>query len=348
MPIAQAPRGTLPALLAYRDPKAGGPLFDLFQGIENMQSTTSTSATNKSATSQSVIAIGSALTSTDVKPISANFEAMLKKNLPTNADGKISEEELFSSLVRERIAATKGEDAATKYDTLLTQKREQFTSKDGFIRQESAAKSALSDLVSNGTLSKDEGNVIYSESFAGAQLDSHTDVLWDSKGGKNDPTKAVEAMDAALAHAKLNLQNMISGTDKMSVHSFSEKAGILSTVGTKAGTTSLASSTVTPKGTSIDGSGGFLFKPISNNENKLAVILPSTMAHLVEDVVIKDSTGKVIDQGRSTGFGDAGTNEKFAFNKQGAHYPKNITVNVKLSSGKTISYKIPDPSKRYD
>jgi len=72
------------------------------------------------------------------------------------------------------------------------------------------------------------------------------------------------------------------------------------------------------------------------------------MAHFVDKVVLKDSDGKVIDRGRHSSFGDTGTRKKFVFRKKGESYPKNITVEVHKNDGTVKSYKIPEPSKRYD
>jgi hypothetical protein len=43
-----------------------------------------------------------------------------------------------------------------------------------------------------------------------------------------------------------------------------------------------------------------------------------------------------------------GGREHFRFNKPGADYPKDLTVEVTMKDGSIKTYKIPDPSQRYD
>ena len=91
-----------------------------------------------------------------------------------------------------------------------------------------------------------------------------------------------------------------------------------------------------------------MFKPISNNDKSLAVILPEALMGKVSGVTLTDLLGKVLDSGTSTGYGDAGTNEKFKFGQTGGSYGKDLTVNVSLMDGTTVKYMIPDGSQRYD
>ncbi len=98
----------------------------------------------------------------------------------------------------------------------------------------------------------------------------------------------------------------------------------------------------------MDGPNGFLFKPKSSKDGRLAILTPESVNHQVTSVVLKDQNGKVIEKGHSTGFGDVGTREKFAFQKPGGSYPRNLHVEVSLNNGAVLTYIIPDPTQRVD
>jgi len=288
---------------------------------------------------------------------SDNFDAMLQKILQPDRENNVNEEELFAGLIYERISTLKGEEAGAAFLERFNSKKSEFMRPDGATRVEDAARSALKGLVQDGTLIEAEADTIHSQAFAGAQLDSNLDALYDSTGGANDPTRAVAALEQALLGARVSIENFDAGNSI---------AAILGVMGTKSNTvaSSLAQTatvvsganlalgdteTIDPNGTTIDGSEGFLFKPITNNQGKLAVLLPHEMTYKVLDVILRDKDGKEIESGSRMSEGIAETGrEKFNFSKKGENYPNDITVEVRLADGTMRAYKIPDPSKRYD
>ena len=249
-------------------------------------------------------------------------------------DGKeINEEELFTSVIRMRIAAKKGSDGLQKFDETLETLKKSFLRPDGRFQLEDVTVAALDMLVKKRVLTKTDREKLYKDAFTAAQLDEKKDALYDSIGGRNDPTRAVASVGKATTSALKILSGIDSGTIT---------AAAPGSAGTKA-TSGVAATTG-----KLDGQGGFLFKPVSNNEGTLAVILPKELSQGVQSVVIKDSDGKSIESGRFKSFGDNGTNAKFTFRKPGGSYPKNITVEVELRGGEKRSYSIKDPSMRYD
>jgi hypothetical protein len=287
-----------------------------------------------------------------------NFDATLKSLLPSTSENNVSEEELFAALVKERIVALKGAEAGVKFDEQFALQKQRYTKADGFVAYEAAGVASLKKLTAEGVISDTEGDQIYSQAFAAAQLDSNAETLWDRRGGGNDPTIAVEALATALASARTKIENLVADATKLTVRSLkSADDGQVATVSSATGQTSTSSTssiksyptgTIKPRGRYVDGTNGFLFKPISSTDGRLAILLPESMAHNVTQVVLKNSKGKVLDRGRSTGYGDMGVREKFAFSKKGGSYPKNLIVEVSLSDGSKVRYKIPDPSQRYD
>lgn len=283
----------------------------------------------------------------------SGFEAIMKGLLQPDSANKVSEEELFAGLTCERIEAIKGKEAADAYKTALEAERAALKKADGFVPHEQAAINALKKLVDGGTLSAEEGDKVYAQAFAGAQLDGNTGALYDNRGGPNDPTMAVELMESALVAAKAMMASFDDGSKSADPRSLSGAAPTGS-AGSGAAPASAAlpvdsGSSVTPNGTAIDGAGGFLWKPVSNNQGSLAVLLPPELTGSISALKLLDSSGNVIEEGRFThdGTGEGGRT-KYSFNKKGGDYGDNLTIRVELTDGNVRTWTIPDGSKRYD
>ncbi|MBX7137826.1 MAG: hypothetical protein K1X83_07560 [Oligoflexia bacterium] len=303
---------------------------------------------NSSSTSVQAVKGSAALKSAGAK--GSGFEALFKSLIIPDAADSLSEEELFAGVARDRIAALKGDEAASKYDDALESAKSRLKKPDGFVSFEEAGKAALIELRSAGVLSAEEADQVYSESFAASQLDDNKEALYDGRGGGADKTVATDAIDKALAAAQLYLEQLTGGSQKAPSRSLDEgtpnKAKSASPGGVAA--SNVSDATFKPEGTKFDGQNGFLFKPEASSDGKLAILAPESLLKIVDSVVLKDENGEEIETGRSISFGDDGSREKFSFNKAGGEYPKNLKVEVRLTNGKIWSYEIPDPSQRYD
>ena len=111
----------------------------------------------------------------------------------------VDEEQLFASIIYDRIAATKGESMASEYDALLDAKMLDHTRSDGFIFIEDAARSALREMESSGKLTSSEAETIHSQAFQAAQLDDNTAALYDSRGETMSVAPTATAMEKVLA-----------------------------------------------------------------------------------------------------------------------------------------------------
>jgi hypothetical protein len=90
----------------------------------------------------------------------------------------------------------------------------------------------------------------------------------------------------------------------------------------------------------------FVWKPASEKDGKLAVVIPAKFTPDVVSVVLRDpSTNKVIAQGRPSGVGN-GQRAHYRFSKPGSEYPKKVVVEVELKSGAIKRYSISDSSHR--
>ncbi len=104
---------------------------------------------------------------------------------------------------------------------------------------------------------------------------------------------------------------------------------------------------VTGASTNTGIGGGFLFKPISEGDGNLVVLLPTSMSGDVAGLTIRDSNGQILDTGRGLGDYDDGR-PLFRFSSPGGAYPGNITVSALMNDGGVRDYKIPTPAQRYE
>ena len=260
------------------------------------------------------------------------FDQTLRALIAPEQGSKVSEEELFSALVQERIKKTKGEGALSEFTTLFTNAKNRLRKADGYVPVEEATKQALIEFRDSQKLSKEETDKIYSESFAAAQLDDNKEALFDGRGGANDPTIAVSTMEQALLLSRTKIEGFDSGSSKADIRSVEEAATgkAFATPGTAAAT---------------GGDAGFLFKPVSESDGKLVVLLPSRLTGLVSGLSIVGPDGQVLESGRYRGVGNEGR-EHFRFNKPGGQYANGSTIQAKLVTGEIVRYLISNTSQR--
>jgi hypothetical protein len=271
--------------------------------------------------------------SSDAKP-SGEFDSTLKALLSPDKANKISEEELFSGLVQERIKKTKGEAGLTDFKTIFESAKNRLRKADGFVPFEDATKEALKEFRDTGKITKDEADSIYSQAFAGARLDQNTNALYDNRGGPNDPTMAVAEMEQALLLSGAIIGKLDAGSETVATRSLDEPSN--------AATNSTTNSSANH---SEAGSSGFLFKPVSDSDGKLAVLLPPNLAGLVQSVSLVGANGEVIESGRYAGNGNGGR-DHYRFTKPGGQYSDGLSVIATLTNGQLVKYIINETSQR--
>ena len=257
------------------------------------------------------------------------FDKTLKALLVADQANKVSEEDVFSALVQERIGKSKGQDALKGFQDLLGKSKDALKKADGFIPVEDATKDALRKFRDSGAISKEEADSIYSQAFAGAQLDSNSSALYDNRGGAGDPTIAVAAIDEAMRASRTKFAAFDEGGEVAAVRSLDEPSAGKPISGSH----------------SESGSAGFLFKPISDSDGRLAVLLPSGLAGLVAGVKLVDSKGNPLETGRYSGNGNGGR-DHFRFTKPGGDYPDALRVEITLKTGELVRYFIQETSER--
>ena len=115
-----------------------------------------------------------------------------------------------------------------------------------------------------------------------------------------------------------------------------------------AGKSSGASGPASDKGPTVmnpDAPAGFLWKPQSDSDGNLAILLPPAMTGKVSGVDVLSPDGQVLASGRAAGVGN-GDREHFRFNRQGSAFPPNSRVRIRLKSGATQEITIPQTGIR--
>jgi hypothetical protein len=101
-------------------------------------------------------------------------------------------------------------------------------------------------------------------------------------------------------------------------------------------------------GTTLSRSGQFLWKPASDKDGKLAILLPSRLTGKVKSVTILSADkSKILAKGKYSGVGN-GDREHFRFSKAGSGYPDNAIVLITMKDGKTYNVKVKETSDRYE
>lgn len=101
------------------------------------------------------------------------------------------------------------------------------------------------------------------------------------------------------------------------------------------------------KTTKLDGPGGFLWKPVSDSNGKLVVLLPPKLAGQAKSVEVQDASGKTLARGRYTGDANGGRSH-FRFDKPGAAFGNDVRVVATLANGQKVTYPIENGAARND
>lgn len=127
----------------------------------------------------------------------------------------------------------------------------------------------------------------------------------------------------------------------------SESAKTVNTVSTEKRNSQPTNRSNTASTTSIGNSGQFLWKPKSDKDGKLAILIPANLSHNIKSVAILDPKNKKnIETGKDGGIGN-GERAHFRFKKAGGNYPDNAIVEITYNNGNKKRIKIPETSSRY-
>ncbi|MCO6429266.1 MAG: hypothetical protein J5J00_00260 [Deltaproteobacteria bacterium] len=111
-----------------------------------------------------------------------------------------------------------------------------------------------------------------------------------------------------------------------------------------------------PQDSSVEASklkknGEFLWKPQSDKDGNLVILLPGNISGKVKSVKVLDpGSGEVLARGRDSGLGNPVNGKErrhFRFNKPGNSFPDSSIVEIQLKGGKKFRVKVPDTAQRF-
>lgn len=282
-----------------------------------------------------------------------SFSEFMKTALGGAGKTEVNEEELFAALIGQRLSAEHKE-AADYYEQQKTQLLSSMRRADGYVSYEEVGVKALQATLTAGKIDEATAEKINGEAFAGAQLDSNLDALYDGRGSDGDTTIAVAAVESALTKMQSIIDGIESGAttaaprplDAPMTTPGTGSSGSHGSSGSGGGGSDMSGSQ------SLDGSGGFLWKPVSENDKKLVVLLPTELRGSIDRVEIHSSlppeeTTK-LGSGRFTGDTHNGERPHFRFDKPGADFGDDVYVVAFKDDGSTVTWNIADGSARND
>ena len=280
---------------------------------------------------------------TDTSNTTDNFSSFILKALGRSDQEMASEEELFSVIIGQRLSAT-NQEAADYYNAQKSELTIAMRDASGYVSYEDVANQALKNTVEAGHLTKEEAEKLKGEAFSSAQLDDNLTALYDDRGSAEDPTIAVAKLQEALMRINETLTKIDSG--ELTTESISLDAG------STGATSASGGSSATGAQSAMDGSGGFLWKPVSDSDGNLVVLLPTDLKGMIDRVEVHSelppTESTKLDEGRFAGDTHNGGRPHFRFSKPGEDYGENVHVVVFKDDGTTVTWDIEDPSQRYD
>jgi len=95
-------------------------------------------------------------------------------------------------------------------------------------------------------------------------------------------------------------------------------------------------------------SGGFVWKPKSEADHKLVVLISASLTDGNKLGLIVNENGEVVEQGRYTGSQHNGNREHYRFSRSGGGYGQNLYFVSLDRAGNRIHWPIPNGAGRYD
>ena len=274
-----------------------------------------------------------------------DFGSILSRTLAPDAQGNIHEEQMQNAITY-FLLNSKDTKLGVAY---LEAFNKYIGSGNPPMSAEDTVKASLKDMVKEGILKKEDAEKINGISFRAAQLDNNTNELFDGKGSNNDPTVAIMPMEQAITKAQNMLEAIDGGKELVASRSLDAPSNQKPIASTDSG--SLSSSEGLNSSSGSGGSGGFLWKPVSESDGKLVVLVPSTLAGNVASCeihsTIPSTNSTLIERGKYVGNVNRGR-PTFRFSRPGAGFPNNCYVVATLKDGSTKTFSVPNGASRVE
>jgi hypothetical protein len=160
-----------------------------------------------------------------------------------------------------------------------------------------------------------------------------------------DRKASLQSLDPKNGSAVLD---MLGQADDAAAGEKPAEAGAPADAGAPAGGAAPAGGPSSPKGPTVmnpEAPAGFLWKPESDSNGNLVILLPPNMAGKVEGVKVLSPDGAVLDEGKFSGVGN-GDRPHFRFSKPGGSFPNGSIVEITMKDGSKQTITIQDTSVR--
>lgn len=269
-----------------------------------------------------------------------SFRQDLQRIIQGDAQGNVHEEELQHALTVHALRQLESDRGSTgpsvRYQEIFNQA---IGSGQPPLQAEDAVKFALQQIVDEGLVAQSDAEKINAVTFRAAQLDSNLDALYDNRGSANDPTIAVQQIDKAFETAFATLQAIEQGEVAVT----SRPLAMPSNPNSAAVALGMSSTTARDYN-------GFLWKPISDSDGKLVVLLPPSLTGSVASASIyqtlNDGSAVKVEDGRFAGDSHNGGRAHFRFSKPGSAYAAGVEIIATLNDGSSVSFSIANPGSR--
>jgi hypothetical protein len=263
---------------------------------------------------------------------SGSFQATLNEMLSPDSKGQVNEEQLFAALIKERLTSMKGTEAAQEFETRYQAQQKELQRPDGYISLEDSARGALESMSDDKILTLEEAETIHGQAFQAAQFDENKNALYDSLG----TTMAVTMVEMAIQSAESAITQFDEGTTSADRLAFDMEDMAVQSMPPQPGSVSPADGTY---------SDGLIWKPTSDTNGDVAIILEPDLKDKIDSVTLRDSNGNILEEKSVVRVDDRGRSILF-FNQPGHEYPEDMTVQVSLKDGDAIQYLVANPSNR--
>jgi hypothetical protein len=295
--------------------------------------------------------IALALSAGDKKPVGAGELTPQKR---------INEQEAYAALLHHELKKSKPKLAA-RFERELGQATKDFMASHGGKKDMFKVSDRLMrQYVRERAVSQEDYRELKLRNMGKAQLDSdRTRISANKTEGAKDDDTPVRAL--STFHKKLEVNPGLSEQEfamfrsheaAISAAKLRERRGISTRGVDNAAPSSEVNSTTATNGTRTVGTkdipAGFLWKPISDSNGKLVVLLPSGLTSSVHAVgIASPNGGSVIEKGQFGGIGN-GARTHFRFSKPGGQYPDGTEVQVIFTDGSQIRIPIAETSQRVE
>jgi hypothetical protein len=269
---------------------------------------------------------------------------------------RINEQESYAAIIHHSLATHKPK-LAKRFEKELKGAHQQFIKNhDKKSDMFKISDRLMRQYVREKELSQDEYKTIKYNAFGHAQLDSDrtrisAERLEQAKDG-DTPVRAISTfykkIETNAAATPEEFAQFRAHEAKISITKWRAAHGGASPAEKTQNSSLIVNSSEIQTMASKELPRGFLWKPQSDSDGRLVVLLPPSLTSAVNSVRLKSSRGDTeLDNGRYGGIGNGGRLH-FRFGKSGASYPDGTIVEVLFTDGSKLRVPIGETSARVE